>query len=343
MKLTISGVTNSAAQARSPSFSRSSSSRMTTTRPARSSAERLLDGREPGRRRARRSSPPRTHQALKIPRDEIHLHVDAVRRASNRAQAGPGERLRDQRDLEARERHGRDRQGDAVQRDRALLAPPIRGASAGARPSSRTSSPRRRSATTRGDGVHVPLDEVPAQPVADRQRALEVHGIPVGRARRASCAPASRRPRPPRTPSPERRATVRQTPSTATLSPSRIAATGSSVAIVRRVAPAPWNDAPRPGRRLDQPGEHQGASGRPVTRRSSAERDMHRDRPRARPSSGASTAATSRSGRRAAGLRTAVPRRTARSRPRAGSEGKRPPSYLRLRPAPTARRSGGDP
>ena len=36
---------------------------------------------------------------------------------------------------------------------------------------------------------------------------------------------------------PDRRVTVRHTPSTATLSPSRIAATGSSVSIVKRVEP----------------------------------------------------------------------------------------------------------
>ena len=93
MKLMISGVTSSAAQIRSPSFSRSSSSATTTILPAREVLDRLLDGSEwhgsHGRADGRQLSitaAATARAASHVLADHVRLDVHAVaRRAARRA------------------------------------------------------------------------------------------------------------------------------------------------------------------------------------------------------------------------------------------------------------------
>ena len=58
-------------------------------------------------------------QGLKIPRDQVDLHVDAIA-GPEAAQLGARQGFQDERDLETARRHRRDREGDPVERDRPL-------------------------------------------------------------------------------------------------------------------------------------------------------------------------------------------------------------------------------
>ena len=139
MKFTASGVTNCAAIVRSPSFSRSSSSTTTTNRPARISsiasstdektvlgASALIVSSYPElsecvSRSGSSGCQPRLEQALDVLREDVDLEVDALARATRRRERRLGERVRDQRDAECIVVQLRDRQRDALDRDRALL------------------------------------------------------------------------------------------------------------------------------------------------------------------------------------------------------------------------------
>src|SRR3954447_18386301 len=133
MKLIASGVTNCAAIVRSPSFSRSSSSTTTTNRPARISsiasstlAKTVLDAstliaasyRGAGDlltvRQARRNRP------LDVLREDVHLEVDPLAR-DEPVERRLGDRVRDQRDPEGILVELRDRERDALDRNRPLL------------------------------------------------------------------------------------------------------------------------------------------------------------------------------------------------------------------------------
>ena len=192
------GVTNSAAQARSPSFSRSSSSTITTTRPARRSASTSSTVANRGSSLLRAHRPPRAHQGVKIPRDEIHLHVEPVarpRRPSRVRATVSGSRP----PRSSRGQHRGDRQGDAVKRDRALLRDEAAQAAGG----SATVEPHVVAAAPQGDhpatASTCPWNEVTAQPVPQRQRALEMHEVSAPQRAKRRARRASRRPRRPRT------------------------------------------------------------------------------------------------------------------------------------------------
>src|SRR5512138_2864407 len=129
MKVISSGVTCDAAQMRSPSFSRSSSSATMTSLPAAKSAiacsmvENGMVIRECGPRSGTAWSPRgrvRSDELADVLADHVRLHVDAVARA-DRAERGMRPRVLDQRQLKnprCGERvHG---EAHAVDRDRAV-------------------------------------------------------------------------------------------------------------------------------------------------------------------------------------------------------------------------------
>src|SRR5690606_9403837 len=191
MKLMCSGSTSVAAMTRSPSFSRSSSSRMTTISPARMAA--TISGVEfmPAKgcvvaRAAMASNPasgiPRqgytslafalAEQALDIARDEVDLDVD--RRAGGiAARDRHGERMRNHVDLETAALHGVDRETDAVDGHGALA-----GDVALERRGQLECDARRAAVGGRlddlGHPVHVAGDEVAVERVAQGERRLEV-------------------------------------------------------------------------------------------------------------------------------------------------------------------------
>src|SRR5207244_2001694 len=124
MKLIASGVANCAATTRSPSFSRSGASTTTTKRPCRMSsiASSTVANGVTSRRTLMRAIVARSpgEQALDVLRQDVGLEVDLGARAEV-GERRRGERVRDERDLEAPVVEGGDRQRDALDGDRALL------------------------------------------------------------------------------------------------------------------------------------------------------------------------------------------------------------------------------
>src|SRR5262249_23099140 len=125
MKLIASGVANSAAIVRSPSFSRSGASTTTTNFPARksSSASSMVA-------KAVRSSCTVTasivcgsrgrEQLLDVLREDVHLEIHGVA-GSEQAESRHLERMGDERDRECVLLERGDRERDALHGDRALL------------------------------------------------------------------------------------------------------------------------------------------------------------------------------------------------------------------------------
>ena len=209
-KLTISGVAFSAAKMMSPSFSRWASSTTMIIRPARmratacstvrrTSALTTASGvvrsaragfRRGALRRLPRRWPPlpcRRHDAasraaglVEQPRQvagqQVHLEVHA---GAARVTTGGGdlERVRDERHVAAIVLRAGDGQAHAVHGERALLgheAPQRRRDGDGHAHAVALGDHRQHLA----DAVHVALHQVPAQALFERERPLQVHGVP---------------------------------------------------------------------------------------------------------------------------------------------------------------------
>src|SRR5829696_7163704 len=186
MKVISSGVTSDAAQIRSPSFSRSSSSATMTSLPAAKSAiacstvENGMAVREIGARRGESASSRggiRGHELADVLPDHVRLDVHAVASAK-RAERGVGPGVLDERQLKnpgSGERvHG---QADTVDGDRAvghhqrlqLVGQPQADQQGVVAPAHLLDDAHR---------VDVALHQVPAQPVAEPHCALEVDPAP---------------------------------------------------------------------------------------------------------------------------------------------------------------------
>ena len=221
MKLIASGVTNCGRHRRGRPRSRGPRRRTTTTiLPCADVLERLLDR---GERRLRAGHAARgRRQLLDVLGQHVHLQVHG-RPGRGRAEGRALERLGDQRHGERRRRRPRRR---SARRRRRRSSPSRRRSAAGSgrrldRRRCARSRPRARRATA-PSAVDVALDDVAAEPVVGAQRQLEVDP--------ARPAPTSRERRAPQrlvhhvgaealaVGSPT---AVRQTPLTATESPSR--------------------------------------------------------------------------------------------------------------------------
>src|SRR5690606_5612489 len=181
MKLMSAGRTSSAAMIRSPSFSRSSSSTMTTMRPARSSSSSSGMGAKgmglrPGL--GFRGSggflglSGGAAQALEVAGDEVDFEVHGVA-GTGGGEGGVGDRVRDQRDFAGFVLHGIDRQAHAVHADRALARDVLRQFRGHAE------APALRARVLAhvehaADAVDVAADQVAAEAVGRQHRALEV-------------------------------------------------------------------------------------------------------------------------------------------------------------------------
>ena len=208
MKLTASGVANCAAIVRSPSFSRSSSSTTTTNVPCADVLDRLLDGGEERSFGASSGSSGSSYsrvptgatdasvlgaqtEALDVLREHVDLEVDRRRPARARRASSPASVCGISATANAVVVERRDRQRDAVDRDRALLDAVAERAPAAPRRTGRRRPPARR--RTRPTPVDVALDEVAAERLAGPQRGLEVDARP--RPSRPSVARAASRAR----------------------------------------------------------------------------------------------------------------------------------------------------
>ncbi len=193
MKLIASGVANCAAIVRSPSFSRSSSSQTTTILPSRMSsiACSIVAKRAPVRVlmrvRAGGLRYPIRRATCLASMSDLDVHPRPRLEASERRAL---ERLGDQRDGEAVLAQRADGQADAVHRDRPLLYEVARELWLDVDlQDARDAVDRRRG--DRAGAVDVALDDVPAQPVAEPHRELEVDRLAAAEVRRARSARAS--------------------------------------------------------------------------------------------------------------------------------------------------------
>src|SRR5512132_2113790 len=170
MKLIAAGVAICAGMTRSPSFSRFSSSIRMNIRPLRASSmmSSMLDSCA-----GRSKTSPVLDQAGNISRQQVDFQVHPVARPGF-AEGGDRERVRNDIDPETRSIHLVDGQRDAVDRDRTL-----RGDEAGELSrrleDEAARCPFRRDRGHAPNAVHVPGDEMPAQLVAELQRALEIY------------------------------------------------------------------------------------------------------------------------------------------------------------------------
>src|SRR5688572_19925161 len=160
----LSGVANSAAWIRSPSFSRSSSSTTTRISPrayaatASSIWAKGMSGILPG------------EQSLDVLGRDVDLEVHTVARALV-PEGGDLRRVRDDRDGEVVVARLDDGEADAVDGDRALLHHVAEELAI------RAHAQVGGSVDDLADRVDVPLDEVAAQAIAQADRALEVHAM----------------------------------------------------------------------------------------------------------------------------------------------------------------------
>src|SRR5690348_2976189 len=113
MKLTSSARTLSAAMIRSPSFSRSSSSSITTMRPA------AISSSSSGMVAKAMSLLPGCEQSLDVARRHVDFEIHAIADSAI-AERGLLERVRDQVHAEAHTFHRVDRQADAIHAHRTL-------------------------------------------------------------------------------------------------------------------------------------------------------------------------------------------------------------------------------
>ena len=113
--------------------------------------------------------------------EHVDLQIDLVARFE-RAERGHFERVRDQRDLEGAVAQGRDRERDTVDGDRPFLHAVAENLGPRFDPDAAAVVDRRDTA----EPVHVALDEVPAEWVADARRGLEVDVVLCAEPRRAS-------------------------------------------------------------------------------------------------------------------------------------------------------------
>src|ERR1700680_702117 len=180
MKLTASGVMRSAAMARSPSFSRSSSSTMITNLPARMSAmasstlARLIRLLPVQSRGEHRDALPRGKRPSHVASDEVDLEVDPGPHRPLTG-GGGGDRVRNQRDGERRLEDVDDGQADAVDGDAALLCDELghRLRCCDRHPPGVAILAER---AHRAGRVDVAGEQMPADAVTELQRALEVDG-----------------------------------------------------------------------------------------------------------------------------------------------------------------------
>ncbi len=348
MKLTISGVTCSAAQTRSPSFSRSSSSRMTIIRPARSSSiasSTVANAIRPRVRSvAHRIPPPGVRRSARLSRYRASRSTSTLRRSPGRTapRVVCGRACAGRAPPRTRSDRARgDRQRDAVQGDRPLVRDVAARAPTAARRATRRSSPRRADRQHARRGVDVALrrggrrGDRPARSARSRLTRPPTRSRPsvVRESVSATTSTTNR--------SSRRSATVRQTPSTATLSP-ELRALARQVDRDRQIAP-PRRTLPHTRHAadpLDEPGEH---GAQPIRRASTQQIGPQRDDPTRVRAAGRAPAPRCRARRRAA-FRPAAPSnvgatnsatRSAQSRRRGTprASGRRP------RRAATARRS----
>src|SRR5690348_6544062 len=175
MNVIASGVANCAAMVRSPSFSRSAASTTTTNLPCRMSSiasSTVANAAARSVASISRIVVSGSAQTLRVLRQQVDLDVQAVAglRASQRRVL---ERERHERDLYALAAQRRDRQRDAVDRERALLD----AVAQEARVEAEAQAGAVAFAVERldlGRAVDVALDEVPAERLACAQRRLEV-------------------------------------------------------------------------------------------------------------------------------------------------------------------------
>src|SRR2546423_3984354 len=177
MKLIASGVANCAAMTRSPSFSRSGASTTTTKRPCRMSsiASSTVANGVTSRRTLMRAIVARSsgEQALDVLRQDVDLEVDGGAR-TQLGERGRGERVRDERDLDAPVVEGGDGQRDALDGDRALLDAVAE--ELGRRLDAQADAVALGVRPLPGpDAVHVALDVVAAERLAGPERRLDVH------------------------------------------------------------------------------------------------------------------------------------------------------------------------
>src|SRR5438128_186830 len=189
MKLIASGVANCAATTRSPSFSRSGASTTTTKRPWRMSsiASSTVANGVTSRRTLMWEIVARSpgEQALDVLREDVGLEVHG-RAGTQLGERGRGERVRDERDLEAPLVDGGNGQRDTLDGDRALLDAVAE--ELGRRLDAQADAPALGICGGHAaDAVHVALDVVAPERLAGLERRLDVHlGAGIERAERAS-------------------------------------------------------------------------------------------------------------------------------------------------------------
>src|SRR5437773_955142 len=113
-----------------------------------------------------------TEQALGVACERVDFQVDAVARPKT-LERGHGEGVRNQVDLEFGAAHRVHRQAHAVHRDRALARDVAREPTRRAYPK-KAIRPRLPQPRDLADPVHMPRDEMAAEPVGHPQRFLEV-------------------------------------------------------------------------------------------------------------------------------------------------------------------------
>ena len=152
---------------------------------------------------------------------------------SSRPSVVDRERVRDQRDLEAVVVERGDRERDAVDRDRALLEAVADDRLGRVDPDAAAVSFRRDRADA-ADGVDVTLHDVAAERVADAERRLDVHRVAGREAAERRTRERLRRRRRTRGSPSSAPTTVRQTPATATESPTAAPAAVSGASTTSR-------------------------------------------------------------------------------------------------------------
>src|SRR4051812_3274756 len=175
MKLMLSGVTCWAARTRSPSFSRSASSTRMTMRPRRSSSS-AFSTRSMCSSTSSAPSGPELQQARHVFAEDVGLDVDAPAHGFD-APGRRAQRLRDQEQGDAvRVEQLVDGQRDPVQRDRPLRDHQ-RGEGPGDAQLEADALAHRCARRDLADAIDVAEHEVPAKPIAERHRPLEVHRV----------------------------------------------------------------------------------------------------------------------------------------------------------------------
>src|SRR3990170_1821376 len=184
MKLIASGVTNSAARVRSPSFSRSSSSTRMTILPSRMSAmaSSIFESGIPSPpfsripvilQKIQRDAAPAAFEALEdVLPDDVGFEVDPLPRPRD-PEGCSFEGDRDDGQLESVPADGADRQADAVDGNRPLVNHELHYRRIGL-DMEYPGFPQRADFTDHARAVHVAVDDVSPQSPRQGQRALQV-------------------------------------------------------------------------------------------------------------------------------------------------------------------------